>query len=202
MAKLPITEVTAIPARIVLNAKSVRLDATQFFRLCADNPDLNLELTAQNEIVIMPPIGGEGSARNFDLNIEFGTWVKRDGTGIGFDSSAGFTLPNGAVRSPDGAWIRRERWEALSKKARAKFAPICPDFVMELHSPSNSLRDLKAKMDEYIANGAQLGWLIDPFQRSVHVYRPGKPTERLNDPKSVSGEPLLHGFILDLTRVW
>jgi Uma2 family endonuclease len=113
-----------------------------------------------------------------------------------------FRLPNGAKRSPDLAWVRKERWEALSKEERRKFPPLCPDFVVELRSPSDSLQFLQSKMEEYIENGAQLGWLIDPFERKVHVYRPQSPVEVLEDPESVSGDPVLPGFTLDVRALW
>ncbi|PYR72303.1 MAG: hypothetical protein DMG20_00250, partial [Acidobacteria bacterium] len=129
-------------------------------------------------------------------------WVKSDGTGEGFDSSTGFILPNGAERSPDLAWIRLDRWNALSEEERKSFPPLCPDFVVELRSPSDSLRDLQAKMQEYIENGAQLGWLIDLEENGVYVYRPGAEVERLDNPVTVSGEPVLKNFILDIQQLW
>jgi Uma2 family endonuclease len=128
--------------------------------------------------------------------------VRAHGTGIGFDSSTGFTLPNGAKRSPDVAWVRRERWEALSEEERDRFPPLCPDFVIELRSRSDPLTPLQEKMAEYIANGAQLGWLIDPGERRLYIYRPEVTPECLEQPEQVSGEPLLPGFELDLREIW
>jgi Uma2 family endonuclease len=132
----------------------------------------------------------------------FGNWAEEDGAGEYFDSSRGFILPNGAERSPDVAWVKKERWAALSKNKREKFAPLCPDFVIELRSPFDRLKPLQAKMAEYIENGAQLGWLIDPYKRKVYVYRPDAPVERLDAPERVSGEPLLPGFVLPLAQFW
>jgi Uma2 family endonuclease len=202
MAKQPLTVETVNPTRIILNAESVDLTPEQFFRLCSDNPDLCLELTAQKEIVIMPPSGAESGGRNFDLAAQLSEWMKRDRTGKGFDSSAGFTLPNGAVRAPDLAWIRRERWDSLSKEQREKFAPICPDFVVEIRSKRDIVRELKAKMVEYIDNGTRLAWLIDPFRRRVYVYRPGHKPEQLDNPVSVSADPVLPGFTLQMAEIW
>jgi Uma2 family endonuclease len=133
---------------------------------------------------------------------QFDAWVRADGTGKGFDSSAGFTLPTGAKRSPDCSWIRLLRWEALTPAQRRRFAPICPDFVVELRSPSDSLDVLKGKMEEYLENGALLGWLIDPAKRKVRVYRPGQPAVCLEDPARIAGDPVLPGFVLDLAEVW
>jgi len=152
-------------------------------------------------MIIMMPTGGEGGSRNFNLAGEFRVWVKADGTGIGFDSSTGFKLPNGAKRSPDLSWIRRDRWKAIPARQRKKFAPICPDFVVELRSETDHLEPLKAKLEEYIANGARLGWLIDPLKKKVYIYRPDAEIEILDKPKSLSGEPLLKGLELDLSGI-
>jgi Uma2 family endonuclease len=173
-----------------------------FEELCRWNPELRLELTAEGVLIIMPPAGGGSSNRNWTMNGEFYLWAKGDGSGIGFESSGGFVLPNGAKRSPDLSWVRRDRWEALTEEEREKFLPLCPDFVVELRSPSDRLRTVQEKMEEYIANGAQLGWLIDPLERKVHVYRPSMPVEILEEPQQVSGDPLLPGFILKLSDVW
>ncbi len=150
----------------------------------------------------MPPTSTETGGRNFDLTVNFGIWAKQDGTGKGFDSSTGFTLPNGAKRSPDLAWVLYERWNALTEKDRKRFAPLCPDFVVELRSESDSIAALQEKLEEYIENGAQLGWLIDPFERKVYVYRPAARVETLDDPQFVSGEPLLKGFTLNVQELW
>lgn len=178
------------------------LDDDEFFEFCQLNSDLRIERSCKGDIIIMPPTGGETGARNFDLITTFGAWVEKDGTGKGFDSSAGFTLPNGAVRSPDLAWVQKERWEHLPKEQRKKFPPLCPDFVVELVSESDLLPMVRNKMAEYMANGAQLGWLLDPFDQKVFIYNPGGAMEVLDNPRTVSGEPLLKGFILDVQLLW
>jgi Uma2 family endonuclease len=169
-----------------------------FFEMCRQNPDLRVEMSKEGDIIIMPPTGGETSGQNFDLNIDLGVWIRKDGTGKGFESNALFILPNGAKRSPDMSWIKLDRWNNLSEKERKSFPHICPDFVVELRSPSDSIKELKEKMEEYIENGAQLGWLIDPIQKKVYVYRPNAEIEELENPASISGDPLLKGFALDL----
>ena len=180
----------------------LKMDADEFYDFCMRHEDLNLELSSEGDLIIVPPTGMETGNRNFELSGMFAVWVKQDGTGVGFDSSSMFSLPNGAKRSPDLCWIKKERWRALSKKEREKFSPICPDFVLELRSPSDALKRLQKKMEEYIENGAQLGWLLDPSTRRVYVYRPGAEVEVLEDPEAVSGEPLLRGFTLDVRALW
>jgi len=190
--------------RLVLHFGPIlqRMSDHEFFEFCQLNPDWRMELTSEGDLVIMPPTGGMTGYRNFTLIVLFGQWVAADGTGVGFDSSTGFTLPNGAKRSPDLAWVRRSRWEALTAEEREEFPPLCPDFVVELRSPSDHLPPLQAKMQEYIANGAELGWLIDPFEKNVYIYRPHAQVSCLENPVSVSGEPVLPGFSLDVQRVW
>jgi Uma2 family endonuclease len=136
------------------------------------------------------------------LAAQLWNWTEQDGTGIGFDSSAGFTLPNGATRSPDASWIKLERWNALTAEQKASFAPICPDFVIELRSSSDTLTSLQDKMQEYLANGALLGWLIDRKNRTVHIYRPNQEPEILANPETVSGDPELPGFALQMAKIW
>ena len=179
----------------------MRISDDALFELCRINRDLRIERTADGEIVIMAPTGGETGARNFTLIGQFYVWASRDGRGIGFDSSTGFVLPNGAERSPDVAWVRRERWEALTREARRKLVPLCPDFVIELLSPSDDLDEQQDKMREYLANGASLGWLVDIDGRRVEVYRPGGAAEEIEGARTVSGEPLLPGFVLDLDAI-
>jgi Uma2 family endonuclease len=174
----------------------------EFWEFCARNRELRIEMTKEGQMIIMLPVGGEGSRRNFLLTGRFSAWVETDGTGIGFDSSGGFKLPDQAKRSPDAAWVRRERWEALTDKQRKKFVPLCPDFVVELRSDSDRLQKLQKKMEEYIENGVQLGWLIDPLENKVHIYRPGAPAEILDNLKEISGEPLLKGFVLKLDGIF
>lgn len=179
-----------------------QLTSEQLFELCRANPELRVERTAQGEILIMPPTGGETGSRNAAVITQLTNWSWSDGTGVTFDSSTGFDLPDGATRSPDAAWVRRSRLRALTAEQREKFLPLCPDFVVEIRSPSDALPPLLEKMREYVANGAELGWLIDARRRKVFVFRPGAAVEELDDPESLSGEPLLSGFTLQLARVW
>jgi len=180
----------------------IELTGNQLLELSSLNKDLRLELTAKGELVVMPPTVTETGGQNFELAGQLWAWTKRSGTGVAFDSSTGFTLPNGAIRSPDASWAERSRLEALTNEQYRKYAPLCPDFVIELRSPSDSLRVTQDKMQEYIENGARLGWLIDPEQKRVYVYRPDAPVEQLENPVSVSGDPTLPGFALDLREVW
>jgi Uma2 family endonuclease len=152
--------------------------------------------------LVMPPAGSETGRRNSKLNQQLANWSEADGTGACFDSSAGFVLPNGARRSPDASWIRSERWQSLAREQREKFAPICPDFVVELRSPADRFSHLEKKMLEYIDNGAGLGWLIDPIQKLAVIYRPHQEPQRLEDPELLSAEPELPGFVLKLSRIW
>jgi Uma2 family endonuclease len=181
---------------------AIALTEDQFYEFCQLNGDFRIERNAVGELVIMPPTGSETDQHNFDIIVQLGIWTKQDGTGVGFGSSGGFTLPNGAVRSPDAAWIKRDRWEAIPAELRKKFAPICPEFVIELRSESDRLQILQDKMQEYIDNGTQLGWLIDRKQRRVFIYRPNIAVEQLDNPKILSGETLLPGFVMDLSQVW
>ncbi|MBG1244502.1 Uma2 family endonuclease [Nostoc sp. NZL] len=181
---------------------AIALTEDQFYEFCQLNHDFRIERNAVGELVIMSLTDAETSQRNFEIIGQLGIWTKQDGTGVGFGSSGGFTLPNGAVRSPDAAWIKRDRWEAIPAELRKKFAPICPDFVIELRSQSDRLQILQDKMQEYIDNGTQLGWLIDRKQRQVFIYRPNIAVEVLDNPKTLYGEPLLPGFVLDLSQVW
>ncbi|MDY6785440.1 MAG: Uma2 family endonuclease [Cyanobacteriota bacterium] len=181
---------------------AIEMTEEQFFEFCQLNRELRIERNARGEMIIMAPAGSESGNKNFSLTVQLGVWVERDGTGIGFDSSAGFTLPNKAVRSPDAAWIRSDRWNALSSEQQCKFAPICPDFVVELRSPSDSLRSLRDKMQEYLDNGALLGWLINRQNHRVYIYRPQQEVEVLDNPARVSGEEILPGFTLDLQAIW
>jgi len=174
----------------------------QFYEFCLANRDLRIERTASGEVVIMPPAFSDTGNRNFNIAAQLWNWTEEDGTGIGFDSSAGFTLPNGATRSPDASWIRLERWNALTEEQKASFAPICPDFVIELRSSSDTLTSLQDKMQEYIANRVLLGWLIDRKNRTVHRYRPNREPELLENPEAVSGDPELPGFVLRMAKIW
>ena len=174
----------------------------QFERLCRKYRDLRLELTSTGELIVMTGTGGETGRSNAHLTYQLMDWTERDATGVCFDSSTMFALPNNARRSPDASWIRCERWDSLTQQQKERFVPICPDFVAELRSPSDRLPVLFNKMSEYIANGTSLGWLIDPRTRRVYVYRPNEEVVVLENPESVSGEPLLPGFHLRTTKLW
>ncbi|MCY7377306.1 MAG: Uma2 family endonuclease [Pyrinomonadaceae bacterium] len=189
---------------IVLNFQDVleKISDDEFENFCRHNPNMEIELTKEGELVIMPPTGGETGIRNFTLIGIFFNWLEKYKSGVGFDSSTVFKLPNGAKRSPDLAWTTNEKWDALSAEEKKKFPPLCPDFVVELRSPSDSLKNLQNKMTEYIENGAALGWLIDPLQRKVYVYRQNAETEILENPEKVSGAPLLKNFSLKMKKIW
>lgn len=186
-----------------VNLKSVlELTDEQFFNLCQANRDLRFERTATGELIIMPPTGGETGNRNGRLNQQLFNWSDEDGTGIAFDSSTGFKLPNGADRSPDASWVKLERWNTLNQEQQTKFIPLCPDFVVELLSPSDSLKVTQEKMREYRDNGARLGWLINRKSRQVEIYRQGQEVEVLDSPATLSGEDVLQEFILNLEAIW
>ena len=180
----------------------IELTDDEFFALCQLNRDLRLERTAEGDIIVMPPTGAETGNRNTSITGQLYNWTKQDGTGAAFDSSTGFKLPNGADRSPDGAWVRKSRLATLSHEEKLKFPPLCPDFVIELMSPTDKLSATQAKMDEYMENGASLGWLLDPETRRAYVYRPGKSVIVMENAKEISAEPELSGFVLDLSDIW
>jgi len=190
------------PPLIVHLHPIVDLTEDQFFKFCQINRDLRIERSAQGELILMPPAGGETGDRDAEITMQLRQWAKRDGTGTAFGSSTGFRLPNSAVRAPDAAWVRKSRLKKLTAEKRKKFLPLCPDFAIELRSPSDSLRTLQDKMQEYLDNGLRLGWLIDPEQKRVYIYRPQAPVEQVKGPQTVSGDPLLVGFVLDLREVW
>ena len=188
---------------LTVNFKSViEMTDEQFFELCQNNRDLRFERNANGELIIMPPTGGETGNKNARITQQVMNWTDADGTGIAFDSSTGFKLPNGADRSPDASWIKLERWNTLTDEEKQKFPPICPDFVIELLSPSDSLKTTQEKMREYIDNGVGLGLLINRKSRQVEIYRPGKEVEVLDSPATVSGEDVLKGFVLNLVMIW
>ncbi len=191
------------PFGLVLRLRPViELSGEQLLELSSLNDDLRLELTAEGELIVMTPAGGESSRRNLELTVQLGIWTRRDGTGVACDSSGGFILPNGAIRSPDASWVERSRYEALTPEQREKYLPLCPEFVIELRSPSDRLVTLQEKMVEYVENGARLGWLLDPESKRVHVYKPGEPVRALENPGRLSGDPVLPGFVLDLRPIW
>jgi Uma2 family endonuclease len=194
----------AVTTEFPTSAVALHLPLTddQFAELCANNPDLRFEYTCTGDLIIMPPTSSDTGERNASLTADFVIWNRSTGAGRVFDSSTGFILPNGAKRSPDVSWISQARWEALSDQERQGFARICPDFVLELRSPTDRLSSLQDKMQEYLDNGARLGWLIDPTDRVIYVYRPGETVERMESPAEISGEPVLLGFRLRLATVW
>lgn len=193
--KLPLMH---IPSQLAL-----QVTREQFALLAAANRDLRLERTATGELIVNPPTGGESGRRNAKISTQLGVWGDANElSGEYFDSSTGFELPNRANRSPNAAWVARERWEALTAEQREGFIPLCPDFVVELRSKTDRLKTLQAKMQEYMDNGAQLGWLIDPQNKCVEVYRAGRAVEILKNPDTLSGEEILPGFTLALKRIW
>ena len=182
---------------------SLYVGVEEFERLATVNRDLRLERTAAGELIVNPPTGWETGERNFSLTVQFGIW--RNGLnepGKAFDSSTGFTLPNGAIYSPDLSWISQKRWDTLQPEDKGTYPKICPDFVVELRSNSDAIKSLQGKMKEYMENGARLGWLIDPKRERVEVYRANKAVEILSRPDELSGESVLPGFLLNLRRIW
>ncbi|NEO26881.1 MAG: Uma2 family endonuclease [Kamptonema sp. SIO4C4] len=190
-------------SQVTLNfAPVLQLTREQFYQICQANPDLKLERTARGELIIMPPTGGETGRQNAKLNLQIGLWNEANQLGEVFDSSTGFSLPNGSDRSPDVAWIKKTRWQALSPAEREKFIPLCPDFIIELVSPSDNLKNTQDKMLEYRDNGCLLGWLIDRKRQIVEVYRLNQPVEVLEHSQSLQGDPVLPGFTLNLSQFW
>ncbi|MEB3175135.1 MAG: Uma2 family endonuclease [Cyanobacteriota bacterium] len=187
---------------LVVNINALQLSDQEFYQLCQQNRELRFERTRQGELIIMPPTGGETSHRNLEIAYQLQAWSRSNGLGIAFDSSGGFKLPNGADKSPDAAWIPLEKWTALSGAEQQGFVPLCPDFVIELRSPSDNLKTLQEKMAEYRDNGARLGWLINRQSREVEIYRQGQAPEIVRNPNFLSGEAVLPGFTLDLTPIW
>ncbi len=184
-----------------LDVSLMHLTEEQFYQLCQANRDLRLELSAKGELSIMPPTAWESGKRNFDLLVQLGIWNRQYQLGIAFDSSTGFKLPSGASRSPDAAWVERSRIESINPDPN-KFLPLAPDFLIELRSSTDNLATLQKKMQEYQDNGVRLGWLINPHDREIEVYRIGRSSEVLQSLVSLSGEDVLPGFILDLTTIW
>ena len=188
-----------LPPRLELK---IDLTDEQFWQLCHENDDLRFERSATGELIIMSPTGSITGERNSELNFQLRAWNRQKNLGKVFDSNSGFKLPNGAERSPDSSWVSLERWNALTLEEQNRFAPLCPDFVVELMSPSDSLEKTRAKMKEYIENDAKLGWLINRKKRQLEIYRPERNVEILENPQTVSGENILPGFVLDLTLIW
>ena len=182
----------------------VKFTDEQFLEFCGLNDELRIEINARGELELMPPTFNDTSNRNNGISAHLYIWAETDNTGLAFESNAGFKLTNGALRSPDASWVLKSRLAELPETERLKFSPICPDFVVELRSESDRLRDIQAKMEEYLENGARLGWLIDPLdpRHRVYVYRPGAAVEVLEAPQTLSGDPELPGFVLEMRRIW
>jgi len=187
---------------LTIKLDPLTLSNEQFYQLCQNNRDLRFERNRQGDLMIMPPTGGETGNRNAKIIVKLGIWTEQNGTGIFFDSSTGFKLPNGADKSPDAAWIALEKWNTLTIEQRQGFVPLCPDFVIELRSKSDNLKVLQEKMQEYLENGTRLGWLINRQDRQVEIYRQGQGVEVLENPSSLSGEDILPSFVLDLVPIW
>ncbi len=181
---------------------ALRLTDDEFFAFCGQNRDLRIEQTKEGDWIIMPPTGFETGSRNNEVSRQLGNWARQDGTGVAVDSSTGFALPNGAKRSPDAAWVRRDRLAELTPEQKRKFLPLAPDFAAELRSPSDALPPIQEKMAEYVENGTRLGWLLDAQRRQVHVYRPDAPVQIWDTPAALSADPEMPGFTLDLSPVW
>jgi Uma2 family endonuclease len=189
-----------VTSPLTLSLDQVALSDEQFYHICQNNRELKFERTTQGDLIIMSPVGGESGNREADLLIDLGIWNRQTGLGFVFSSSTIFKLPNGADRSPDVAWIRREKWLALSQQQRQKFPPLAPDFVIELRSATDKLEALRFKMLEYQEAGVLLGWLINPQQQQVEIYRLQREVEIYNLPAALSGETVLPGFCLRLSR--
>jgi len=187
--------------RVTLNLQSVGLTDDQFNRLCSDNRDSRIELTADKQLIIMSPCGSETSRRNAKIVQRLANWTDEDSNGICCGPDAIFSLPNGAKRSPDASWISKRRWDRLTPEEKLAVTPICPDFVLELRSPSDRISDLQEKMEEYISNGAKLGWLLDPIDNRAVIYRPGKARLTIDTPTTISGDPVLKGFQFDFREI-
>ena len=181
-----------------LNFNTVNFTDEQFYQLCQKNSDLKFERTSTGELIIMPPVGGESGNREAEFIIDLGIWNRQTGLGYTFSSSTIFKLPNGSDRSPDAAWIKKERWEALTPEQKSKFPPIAPDFVIELRSATDDLKTLRQKMQEYMDAGVKMGWLINPQQQQIEIYRLGKDVELRDLPTELLGEEILPGFSLSL----
>jgi Uma2 family endonuclease len=202
MVMATVFEQTVSPPLLVRLRPVLEMTDEQFFQFCQINRELRMERTAKGDLLIMPPTGGRTGVQNIELSYQLRAWVRSDQTGVAFDSSTGFILPNGATRSPDAAWVSRSRLASLTEEQKEKFLPVCPEFVVELRSISDSLEEQKAKPQEYIENGAQLGLLIDPQDRRVYVYRPGAEVETLENPDTFPCDPVLPDFVLNLNEIW
>lgn len=196
------TDALGIPPLVLRLAPAIQMTEEQFATFCEQNRELRIERTATGELEIMSPAKGLTDNQNVKITTQLEIWTQRDGTGMAFGPSMGYTLPNGAMRSPDASWVSKSRLAALTPEDRDRFIPICPEFVIELRSTTDRLSVLQAKMQEYIANGAQLGLLIDPQTTRVYTYRPDSEVQILQDSKTISADPILPGFTLNLTEIW
>ena len=187
---------------LTLDFQSIELTDEQFYQLCINNRNIRFERNANGDLLIMSPTGGETGNRNIEIAYQLQAWSRQNKSGLAFDSSTGFKLPNGADRSPDASWIPLTKWNALTDEQKQRFLPVCPDFVIELLSPSDKLSKTQAKMQEYLDNGMRLGWLINRPEQKVEIYRQGKDVKVLESPQSLSGETVLAGFVLDLKPIW
>jgi Uma2 family endonuclease len=194
--------VTPSPVLIDVSGITLRLTHEEFEQICHDNPEIAFELNKDGELEIMPPVGGESGSYESDLGADLAIWNRQTKLGKTFSSSTAFILPNGAERSPDAAWVELSRWEALTPEQRKKFPPLAPDLAIELRSETDSLKKLQEKMVEYRDNGVRLGWLINPQQKQVEIYRHQRDVEILESPETISGEDVLPGFVLDLTSIF
>ena len=194
----------ATTLRLHFNYEDERRKMTpdEFWEFCSRNRKLRAELTKEGDVIIMPPTGFETGDRNLEILVQLGIWAKTDGSGVATDSNAGYILPNGATYAPDAAWTLKKRLSDFTSDERSRFLRLCPDFVVELRSKSDNLKELTAKMQEWIDNGCRLAWLIDPYKKQIHIYRPNDDVEILDDPSKVSAKDVLPGFELDVTEIW
>ncbi len=202
MPKVLPARTKSVRFHIELEDDAPRMTTDEFWEFCQANPEFRSELTKDGELNLMPPTGFGTSDRNLEILLQLGFWAKKDKSGTATESNAGFILPNGATYAPDAAWTSNKRLETFTEKEKEKFLPLCPDFVVELRSGTDNLKELQEKMTEYIENGARLGWLIDPKNKRIHIYRANGEVETLENSKTVSGENVLIGFNLDLTEIW
>jgi Uma2 family endonuclease len=194
--------ITASQDSLIQVSTGRRVTRAEYQAFCEANPDLRIERTAEGELIVMAPAHSRSGNQNAALAGQLYLWARHDGTGLSFDSSSGFDLPNGSNRAPDASWVLKSRIDALRPEQRLEYLALCPDFVAELRSSSDRLPTLRAKMQEYIACGARLGWLIDPLERRVWIYRPGVEVETLDEPLTLTAGPLMPGFVLDLDAIW
>ena len=188
--------------KVVLKGAEVQISDAEFFRFCQDNRDLNIERNAQREIIIMSPTNSKTGSANLRIASRLDLWNEQSQLGTAFDSSTGFTLPDGSIRSPDASWMTLEKWQRLTEEEKESFAPVCPDFVLELKSKTDRLADLQEKMESWLANGAQLGWLVVLEEETVYIYQPGEPVgQHSTFSTPLSGDPVLPGFRLDFSKL-